>query len=555
MRWLFTWPCYLALLLVALYVFGLIWLQADAFLANFENIFIMHRVTLVLGMWVVLKAAHEIGHGIVCKRYGGRVPDAGLAFILFAPIAYIDVTSSWRFGSRWQRIHVAAAGVVVELMVATLAGIVWLSTDSAFFRQCASDLIVMATVNSLVFNLNPLMRFDGYFMLTDLLRIDNLYQLGRVYVRYWVRHYLWGIPTKAPTLPTERPRVVKLYGFAAAVWRMVVLFGLIIAAASLFHGAGIVIAMFGVGIWVILPIVALMRDLIRAVFAGEVRITRVFGRMAVASGAVMALLYLVPIEFSRRAPAVVEYSPPTVIRANTEGFVQTVHVKNGDAITCGDPIVTLRNDELMQELSAVSTALSLAQQRKRSAHWNQDSSKIKQSHSAIEGLKKQRQELLRKVSLLTVRSTTRGHVIGRRMTELKGTYLETGDEIATIGLENRKRLKVSVAQTDLRNSMLTPHAEIQVRTAGDVWMGMLSRVEPRATLKPPHRSLCSIGGGRLTVRRNDDGDFQLTVPRVNAFIELDAAKSLQLFTGQRATVTLGPGTRPVAGYIAKQLGW
>ena len=74
-------------------------------------------------------------------------------------------------------------------------------------------------------------------------------------------------------------------------------------------------------------------------------------------------------------------------------------------------------------------------------------------------------------------------------------------------------------------------------------------------MKPPHRSLCSIGGGRLTVRRNDDGDFQLTVPRVNAFIELDAAKSLQLFTGQRATVTLGPGTRPVAGYIAKQLGW
>ena len=129
---------------------------------------------LLMGVaWLVLKVAHELAHALACKRQGGEVREAGLVFVLFAPAAYVNVTSAWRFPCKWQRVHVAAAGMYVELVLAALAVMAWNHVDSIVLRHLLFNIILMASFTTLVFNANPLMRFDGYYILSDLLEIPN----------------------------------------------------------------------------------------------------------------------------------------------------------------------------------------------------------------------------------------------------------------------------------------------------------------------------------------------------------------------------------------------
>ena len=134
--------------------------------------------------WMGLKAVHELAHALACKRYGGHVREAGLVLILFAPAAFVDVTTSWRFPSKWQRIHVAAAGMYVELVLAALAVMAWSRVDSVLLRHLLFNVILMASFSTLVFNANPLMRFDGYYILADLLEIPNLASESARFVQY-----------------------------------------------------------------------------------------------------------------------------------------------------------------------------------------------------------------------------------------------------------------------------------------------------------------------------------------------------------------------------------
>ena len=111
-----------------------------------------------------MKAIHEFYHGLICKRHGGQVPVCGIALILFSPVAFVDVTSSWKFRSKWQRIYTAAGGMYAELFVASLTALLWANSDDGLLSQICHNVIVMASVSTLLFNGNFLMRFDGYYI-------------------------------------------------------------------------------------------------------------------------------------------------------------------------------------------------------------------------------------------------------------------------------------------------------------------------------------------------------------------------------------------------------
>ncbi|MEM9646154.1 MAG: hypothetical protein AAF989_14285, partial [Planctomycetota bacterium] len=129
-------------------------------LSGYEGLFSSWRWVVLTVAWCALKIVHEVAHGATCRRYGGEVKEAGLAMILFVPIAYVNVTSSWRFTSRWKRLHVTLAGVGVELFIAGWALIVWNWTDVLSIQQAAADVFLLASISSLVLNLNPLLKFD-----------------------------------------------------------------------------------------------------------------------------------------------------------------------------------------------------------------------------------------------------------------------------------------------------------------------------------------------------------------------------------------------------------
>ncbi len=195
-----------------------------------------------------------MAHGLACARYGGRVRQAGVILVLFVPMAYVDVTSSWRFSSTWQRIVVATAGMYVELMVAAVAALIWSVSSPGAVSDLCFNVLFMAAVSTLLFNANPLMRFDGYYMLSDLVGLPNLASLGRTAVTDLARHGLLGVPSRGLPLTARAHFFVTAYGLAAWCWSLLVAAGLIMGAALLFHGAGIVLAAAGVVLWWGLPL-------------------------------------------------------------------------------------------------------------------------------------------------------------------------------------------------------------------------------------------------------------------------------------------------------------
>ena len=194
-----------------------------------------YRWLWYLTFWIVLKIVHESAHAIACRRYGGNVTEAGVLLLLFVPMAFVNVTSMWRFANRWHRIVVCAAGMYAEMFIAFVALIVWNATDG-LTSDLAFDIFIMGSLTTVLFNANPLMRFDGYFILADTLGITNLYSKGSQWFAGAMKRLYLGIPQTASPYPREQQWTVAIYGTFAFFWRILVSIGLTIGASVLFQG-------------------------------------------------------------------------------------------------------------------------------------------------------------------------------------------------------------------------------------------------------------------------------------------------------------------------------
>lgn len=172
--WMFSGPAVAVWFLTVTYGVNCFWSRWDSFNAQSSTIFARGNWIWLLVSWLLLKLIHESAHALACKRYGGTVGEAGILFILLAPLPYVDVTSAWRFDSKWKRIITSAAGMYAELFIAGCAAIVWSRTDAGLLHQHAQNVMITASAMTVLFNANPLMRFDGYYMLADWLELPNL---------------------------------------------------------------------------------------------------------------------------------------------------------------------------------------------------------------------------------------------------------------------------------------------------------------------------------------------------------------------------------------------
>lgn len=534
--WLFAPPAVVGWLGVVLLGAYQVSSQWERFAASSEGIFAPGNWAWLFGCWIVLKVLHEASHGVVCKRYGGAVRETGLLLILFAPVAYVDVTSSWRFASRWQRIQVAAAGMYGELLIAALAALVWSSTKSPWLGHLCFNVIAMASVTTLLFNANPLMKFDGYFMLSDALGMPNLYVNGQAYVRAWFRRWVLNVPGALPAWTGRQRILIAVYGWASLSWRICVCVSLTLAAATMFQGAGIVLAALAAVLWFGLPALRFAGYLIRGRGAEQPDRLRLLLVTGTAGGLFAVLLLLVPWPGARVAPAIVEYAPLNVVRADSAGFVQKILVEEGQQVEAGQVLLELRNDELVQDLADLDLQVRQSEIRGRQHEQQRKLAALQAEAKKQESLIQQREELQTQVERLTVRAPSAGQVIRRNLATLLGTYIEQGDEILSLGDDSRKELRVSVAQDDL-DAFRFSSICIQVPHESS-WQGRLEKIVPRATLSLPHLALGAVHGGSLPVKRVDEKELQessyeLLAPRFVAHLPLDTAQSNLLKSGQR----------------------
>ena len=531
--------------------------HSERLAASSRGIFAPGNWLWIAAAWIVLKIAHETAHGVACKYYGGAVREMGILFILFAPLAYVDVTSSWRFRSNWQRIHVAAAGMIVELLVAAVAAVLWSKTEPGWLNHLCFNVVLMASVMTLLFNANPLMKFDGYYILSDLLCIPNLYVNGQQYLRYVARRYFLGMHAALPPWPRRQMSIIRWYGIASFAWRIVVCASLTIAAAALFQGAGIVLAALAIVLWLGLPAIALAKFLLLGKPGESPKLTRFLLTVGSTSGLVTAVLIWVPWPGATDAPVVVEYAPFTVVRAGTAGFVRQVCVRNGRPVTAGQVIAVLQNRELENRLDDLELTLRQSDVRCRQLELQGELAACQAEMEKRDALAARLTEKTLEVRRLVIRAPRDGEILRRNLDALPGTYVDAGDEIVSIGDEGAKELQLAIAQDDVDVFAGRIGKPLRVALPGQrPMLTTLEKVIPRADLQPVHPALAATNGGPLPVQNaspsagdSGDGTCELLTPGFTGIAPLTETASLQLRAGQKGWVFCRPYRESIGAHV------
>jgi len=545
--WCFSFPAMLGWCLTLSWALRDLVLSSQRLSEVSAGVLAVHNWLWLAVAWIILKTLHECGHAVACKRLGGEVREAGVIFILLAPLAYVDVTSTWRLPSKWARIQVAAAGMYVELFCAAVATLVWARVEPGVVSNVCFNIMTTASVMTVLFNANPLMRFDGYYILSDLLELPNLYSQGQHYVTSRVRRLLFGTGSRPPLPAGWRGVFVRCYGAAALMWRYTVFVGLVLTAATLLDGAGIILSCLAVLLWC----GSILRRLVRLVRDPALTPVRWMRGTALLGGTLTlagAALLVIPWPGTVVAPAIVRYAPESIVRTGSAGFVEEVRVDSGQQVQAGEVLVVLSNPALEHELADLKLAIVDSQLQHRVHTQHGALAKAQAEEENLRALENRRAEKQAQVDSLVVRASCSGHVIGRHLPRLLGRYLDRGSVLLAIGNETAKEVRLSIAQQDIdtfREHLASP---LRAYLAGSaVLQAPLAKIEPRATLLPLDASLCAPYGGALAVRQRSDAaaqagaeTYELLAPRFTGIMPLDAAASQCVRAGQRALVAVHP---------------
>ncbi len=513
------------------------------FLSNATTVLTPHNWLWMILAWLSLKLIHELSHALACKYHGGEVRETGVILILLAPMAYVDVTSCWRFPSRWQRIHVAVAGMYAELVVAAVSAITWTYVDSPVAHHLLFNVIVLASLSTLLFNANPLMRFDGYYILADVADIPNLASDGNRFLRAAACRIFFGQKQRSLQVLGVQRWLVRCYGVAAAAWRVLICVSLVTAASVLFHGAGLVIAMFGVVSWFGVPLWKLGLDLQRRLHEQRPSFVRATVLATTLTAVSAAILLWVPWPGVMKAPVVVDYSDLSVVRCGASGFVSHMHVVDGQTVAADQLLVELRNEKLTAEQHELELSYDQELVQRRVALNQRDGAKSQIAERNLQAIEERLAEIRHRSDGLRVRAPVAGRIVARNLEQKVGTYVKNGAEILAVADEARKELVVSVGQEEIDSIMSRVGDRTRFRIGSRLTRsGRLDRLEPRASIALPHPAMSSSVGGALAVTPQDSASeekMRLVEPRFRGVISLSPDVCRDLGAGEQGYAILG----------------
>jgi putative peptide zinc metalloprotease protein len=209
MRWMFSPLALWVVAAVVVLAVSIIGRHIDEFnnrLPEISALFDIRNLPWLLVAISVVKVLHELGHALACKHFGGEVRELGLMLLVFAPCLYCDVSDAWRMPSKWQRMAVSAAGIFAEMAIAAMATIIWWYAQPGVVQLVAMNIMIVCTVGTLLVNGNPLLRYDGYYLLADLVETPNLWQRSREVLRRFASEWILGEPPSDDPLtrPSDR---------------------------------------------------------------------------------------------------------------------------------------------------------------------------------------------------------------------------------------------------------------------------------------------------------------------------------------------------------------
>jgi putative peptide zinc metalloprotease protein len=349
-----------------------------------------------------------------------------------------------------------------------------------------------------------------------------------------------------PDWPRGQGTFIRAYGWAAFVWRVFVCLSLTVTAATLLHGAGIVLACVAVVLWLGLPALHFAQYFVFGKPGEQPRRIRFLLTVGSIAATGVIVFGFVPWPGTCGAPAIVEYAPHTVVRAASAGFVKEVHVESSQQVETGQLLVVLENRQLARDVADLELQLRQSELRGRQHEQKGELAAQQAEAKEREALEIQLAEKRAQFDELTVHAPSAGKTICQNLSALIGTYLQEGDEIVSLGDEAKKELRLSVSQDDLDVFAQRVGKPVCVDVSRHaLWHSQLAKVIPRATLSPTHPALAAANGGPLPVKpvaQPKDGSdaHELLAPRFTGIVSLSQSEARQLHAGERADVRYRP---------------
>jgi putative peptide zinc metalloprotease protein len=473
----------------------------------------------LLTIWIALglvKVLHELGHGLCCKAFGGTVHEAGLLLLLFFPTLYCNVSDSWSIPQRRRRLAVSAAGIFVELLIAAVATFVWWGSDPASAAsQVSLALMVVCSVNSVLFNANPLMRFDGYHALSDWVEIPNLGETANRQLKASVLRWL-GADVREPAAP--RRKFLICYAVASYVYRCLVAFWCFQLLTTFLipyklGSVGYVLAVAALAVMFGLPVCRLLRAVHGRGRLPDMKPARVW-LSAGALGVLVVVVVAVPFPVRVEGVALVQIEPESVRRVvvpERGGFLREVRVQDGQKVRAGDVLAVLANPELEiklrvneadQDLRQKQKAAQLAQLTDAGPDDGQAAAGLRQTEFELKALAQEHAVLREQLDRLVLRAPCDGAVLGLRPVEDRGKWLENGTEVCRVGDPRVLRAVLLVEPAEHELVSAGSRAWVRVHGAGaQSWPGVVTEIaQVDAASIPP--ALSRRAGGDVLTRQD-----------------------------------------------------
>lgn len=356
--WVFTFTCMCFVMVaasVALVSVVVNWTAFQNKLPGFEAFFDPRQWPLLIGVLCFTKICHEFGHGLSCKRLGGECHEIGFMLLVLTPCLYCNVSDSWRLPNKWHRAAIGAAGMYVEIILATIATFVWWFVQPGLVQEICLKIMLVSSVSTVLFNGNPLLRFDGYYILSDLLEIPNLAQKStKALTTLLGRHWLGLEMPDDHLMPANRPWAFALYTVAAFCYRWLIMFSIIYFLTTWLEpygleSVGVGIALFSLVGMVGMPLFKLYKYMSVPGRMHQVKKIRFFSILGTVL-MVLALVLLTPFPSYLRCSMIVVPDQIETIYIEEAGILEECFVKPGQQVTVGQPLARLSNVDLQLDL-------------------------------------------------------------------------------------------------------------------------------------------------------------------------------------------------------------
>lgn len=552
MRWLFTiwgFSLWLGLIIAGVTLVAMHWGELTGGLT--DRILSAQNVALIALAYPLIKAVHELGHAYATKVWGGEVHEIGVMFLVFIPVPYVDASSSAAFPEKRRRIVVGGAGIMVEMALAAIAMIVWINVEPGLVRAFAFNIMLIGGISTLLFNGNPLLRFDGYFVLADVLEIPNLGQRSNKYFWYLVQRYLLGISEATNPVTARGERAWFLfYSVAAFLYRVSVSIAISLFVAQKFFVIGTILAIWAISNVLVFPIFKGLKFL----FTGaSLRLRR--GRALILStiivAVVMVLLFAVPVPNRTLALGVVWLDEGEVLRATTQGFVTDAPIESR-SVAANAVILRMSDPDLAAKTRLARARLKEIRLRLQGVT-GADAVQANLLREQVRHLEGRLALFENRSAALVVRAAFAGRALVPNAADLPGRYIEKGAVLGYLMKDEDLRLRVAVPQ-DMAE-LVRDSVGVQIRMQRALATAVPGRIvgaAPESQPILPSPALSSEAGGPFATDPSDPSGKR-SVQSLFVFDVSPTAPVAPAMVGERAVVRFDLGATPLGFRIGRSL--